>query len=421
MLQQRFDKYFYYDIEILNNVSGEYFNELRDRLKKHENYNNLKDKFDFNEKEKTIVYIIDKIPLDEIRDLSEEEMFFYPLCNKDEIKRIFNPQTANDYLLKLRAENIADDIRLHRLYVTIRKKHENWNFSKYIDSTLFDDYLSRIYKKIKNQCNDIPHGIVHLTEPNGFCEKTPYGNIIVISEALKFFLYYMNLFALGRQLGINESDVDAAFWIAIRILLGFESLDFEIDSRGEIPEDIDRIIKNSTEWQLRFIIGHEYAHHSLGHLDNGLLKRIEINSNPALENSITFYSYEHFLEYEADFHSIKSAKNKEFRNNLAIGAFYFFHFLDLFETVKSNLYPKSSFQVDSHPSALNRLWKLKESLNDDVGIKKKDLIEYLDSFNSFKEDIINNILPFHIDEIETYSSLYLPNYKTKILYDRLDF
>lgn len=417
MHQPKFDKKYYYDTELLKNVSDDYFYELIDKLKKHENYESLKSKFIFNEEDKSIIHILDKIPINELSDLSKEERFFYPLCNKEEIKRIFNPTSANDYLLKIRAENISDDIRLHRLYISIRKNHKNWIFSEYIDSVSFDNYLDLVYKNIKKQCCDIPHGLVHLTEPNGFCQKTPFGNIIVISEALYFFLYYMNLFILGKQLGVDNSDTEMAFWIAVRILLMKETFDFEVDSRGDIPDHIDKVIKNSTEWQLRFIIGHEYAHHFLGHLNSGLIKRIEINS----KSFASIYSYDHNLEYNADLHSVISVKNKENRNNIAIGAFYFFHFLDLFETIKDNLYPKSSFQIDSHPNAIDRLWKLKESLGDEVGIRKKHLLPYLNSYQSFKNGIVNNVLPFHVDDIENYSSLYLPNYKTKFKYDRLDY
>jgi hypothetical protein len=43
-----------------------------------------------------------------------EKHFFRPVCNEQEIERIFNVKNANDYLLKLRAETIVDHMRLFR-------------------------------------------------------------------------------------------------------------------------------------------------------------------------------------------------------------------------------------------------------------------------------------------------------------------
>jgi len=422
MIEFDYSKKFRYDSEILNNLSESYFQTFRNRLLNHPNYKELKSKFILDENEKSIVQILDKIPIKEIIDLTEEEKYFYPLCNKEEIKKIFNPQSANDYLLKIRAENISNNIRLHRLFISIRKKYNNnWSFSDYINSKLFNEYLYCLPKNIRDRCNNIPTGLVHLNEPNGYCEKTPFGYIIVISEALQHFLYFMNLFALGSQLGLDKDDVYASFFIAVKTMLGTEALDFEIDSRGDIPSNIHRVIQNSTNWQLKFIIGHEYTHHYLGHLDCGLLKKVGVNSNSCSTNRISVYSYNQNLEFEADLNSISSAKNKKFKNSLTIGAFYFFHFLDLFETVINYISPKSSLSIDSHPKAIDRLWKLRESLDENIGIPSNELKKYLDSHKAFKDSLYEEILPFHINDLESYGSLYLPNLKKEIKYDRLDF
>lgn len=41
--------------------------------------------------------------------------FFAPILNQDEIERVFNPKSTDDYLLKMRAEAIVDNTRLWRV------------------------------------------------------------------------------------------------------------------------------------------------------------------------------------------------------------------------------------------------------------------------------------------------------------------
>lgn len=421
LLKDHIDKDFHYDTEILDNISPDYFCEFINRLESHHDYNLLKTKFFIDHEKRIIIQILDKIPIKEFDDLSNEETFFYPLCSKEEIKRIFNPKTAFDYLLKIRAENIVDNIRLHRLFISKRKNSENWSFSEYIDTKHFKEYLSFVSKKTRDKCLNIPHGLIHYNETNGFCQKTPYGNIIVISEALKFFLYHMNLFVLGKQLGVPEKDTMASFWIGIRTLLGTEPLDFELDSRGEIPKEIDKEVLNSTNWQLRFIVGHEYAHHYLGHLDKSRVKKVSSILNDNQNRELSIYSYSHQKEYDADFNAINSVTRKDHKDSLAMSAFYFFIFLDLFETVLEFMYPKSNSSMGSHPKPINRIWKLNESLGAKTGIKRKDMEDYIEWLAPFKSDLIKNILPFEIDKIESYSSIYLPSYKKDFKYDRLDY
>ncbi len=48
----------------------------------------------------------------------------------------------------------------------------------------------------------------------------------------------MNLFHLGRQYNLKSQDISNAFLIAVRTMLGTESLDFEFDNRGDIPDEL---------------------------------------------------------------------------------------------------------------------------------------------------------------------------------------
>lgn len=120
-------------------------------------------------------------------------------------------------------------------------------------------------KKLKR----ITKGFVFSNEPNGNIIQTDFGKIIIISESLQYFLYYMNLFFLEC---FHQEVPDwvriAALRIAIRIMLKKEAMDFELDPRGIIPKEIDKQLKMYTRGEIEFIIGHEYAHYYLKHLDD---------------------------------------------------------------------------------------------------------------------------------------------------------
>lgn len=59
--------------------------------------------------------------------------------------------------------------------------------------------------------------------------------------------------------------------IATRIMALNETLDFDLDPRGVIPAEMKEI-RELVTLQMRFVIGHEYAHHGLGHLGTGATK-----------------------------------------------------------------------------------------------------------------------------------------------------
>lgn len=58
-----------------------------------------------------IIHIQQIIPKDEIGDTSGDYSFYYPICSKEEFKRIKNIQNTDDYLLKIRADSIITCLR----------------------------------------------------------------------------------------------------------------------------------------------------------------------------------------------------------------------------------------------------------------------------------------------------------------------
>ena len=57
----------------------------------------------------------------------------------------------------------------------------------------------------------------------------------------------MNLFQFGEHLDVKQEDINSAFILAIRIMFGKESLDFEIDTRGKLPKSIKTFFLYSTD------------------------------------------------------------------------------------------------------------------------------------------------------------------------------
>lgn len=408
------------DVEIVNDPPEEYIKDFFEKLSKHEKFLEIKDDFIYDADMKVFIHIHNRFHKSELVGLTEEEIFFYPFMDKKEIKRIFNINSASDYLLRLRAEQVENEIRLLRTFSKLKKRlGDKWSFTNYFDSKQYKKYLSKLKLERKNLCVNIPHGTIHANEANGMCVKTPFGNIIILSYALREFLYYMNIFFYGKQLGVKANDVMYSFIIATRIMMGNESLDFEIDPRGELPKRIHRQIELKTDWQMNFIIGHEYAHHYLGHLDSHSKLKSHDKINIVGEK-INHYTYSQKCEFEADRHSITEAEfNNSEKRELIDGAFLFLISLHLLYRTLGYLSPKMSNSV-THPEPIDRMWKLRDSIDENIGMSKIELRNFADSYDKFMDTFIKDYLPYNVDKIEMRGSVYLPGYKKKILIDRLD-
>lgn len=408
------------DVEIIKNPPEEYIKDFFEKLSQHERYLELKDDFIYDAEMGVFIHIHNRFHKSELEGLTDEEIFFYPFMNKTEIKRIFNIQTPEDYLLRLRAEQVETEVRLKRTFSKLSKiLGDKWSFTNYFDTKQYKKYLNKLKLERKNLCVNIPHGTIHSSEANGMCVKTPFGNIIVLSYALKEFLYYMNLFFYGNQLGVKEDDIMYSFILSTRIMLGYESLDFEIDSRGKLPKSIHKTIEFKTNWQMNFIIGHEYAHHYLGHLESysKLKSHDKIN---VIGEKINHYTYSQMCEFEADKHSITEANFSDSEKREFIdGAFLFFISLHLLYRVVEYLYPQQGNSA-THPEPLDRMWKLRMSIDEKIGMSKGELKDFTESYDKFMDAFIKDYLPYNVEKIEMIGSIYLPGYKKKMLIDRLD-
>jgi hypothetical protein len=371
-------------------------------------------------------HAFDSHPKELTEGLTHRETFYLAFCSRDEILRIRNQKTSSDFLLWLRAEAIVDSARTVRVFRKRAKNVKDWSLTKYYENQhqLHKYYINEVGKSHRKQIRALPAGMAFINEVNAMCINSDFGNIVVVSEALSYFLFFMNIAFLGGSLGIPTSDISTALAIAIRIMLGYESLDFDLDPRGDLPPKIHETIQEYTNYQIFFTFGHEYAHHTLGHLDEAKLANIKLRNIVYVterDNSVRCFHHKHRKEYEADWFAIKNIKgNKDFRSALSGAAFMMFIYFDVLDHVYQYLALSHGISK-THPRPLDRLCELRRRLNKRIGSTSETITANIELANTFKKILTSEWLPFHIDELEIYGSYYLPSYKKEILRDRIDF
>ncbi len=190
----------------------------------------------------------------------------------------------------------------------------SWSLTHYYH--LKDEYHKSYVRNLKRSdaktLRNIPSGLAFVPEVNALCINSLAGAVVVVSESLEYFYYFMTIAFYGPQLGVELIDRADALLIAIRIMSGAESLDFEIDPRGNLGHELERALKEFVRAQMQFTFGHEYAHLLCGHLAlpncaDEIISN-EDNSSPLKDLRI----YSHDLEYQADYFALK---NIEHNNN----------------------------------------------------------------------------------------------------------
>ncbi len=376
--------------------------------------------------DKGLFHLTGIIKRSDYEGLGEDAIFFTEFCSRSDVEKIQSPKTASDYLLKLRAESIVGNPRLIRVFKARKGKTKNWSLEKYyLRRKREERYLSSLSKGNRLRLKNIPSGSVYLDGANAICAKTSAGNIIAVSEPLEYFLYFMNIFFYGEEFGIKGKDTSAAFRIAQRIMCGHESFDFDIDPRGCLPENIDIWMKNTTDLQYQFILGHEYSHHLLGHVKNSNLRSDSLSSFMGMyegKSTINHYKYSHKLEYDADWYSIKNIKgNSQFRNDISCAAFLTLMYLETSRMVLDYISPMRVNHVGTHPDPISRIFKIRKKLNNKYGLTKETLENNLGYLKKYTEKFITQYLVYNFEQFESYGSHYLPSYKARLLNDRIDF
>jgi hypothetical protein len=362
------------------------------------------------------------IPADDMSGLSPDEAFYLAFLSKKEILRLREVRDSHDYLLRLRAEAIVDAPRLVRVMRARRKAHEAtgrpWALTHYYHSLDFHHkaLLSVLRRADARVLKAMPTGMVPIPDANAACIASLVGEIVVVSESLRHFFYFMTIALFGRDLKIQMADRINAVLIAFRIMRGSESSDFDLDPRGLLPRELERSIRRMVDDQMQFTYAHEYAHYLLGHM--------EVSSSVSMSGDREVArAYSHNCEYEADAHTLQLVRHsREATSRIASGGVAVLSFLSLLRRLQQS-HGKISMPVsDTHPDPLDRLDNLKKAMRGHqlgVGVKPDGLVAECEILmESFP--ILLSSAP-RSDILDFYGSVYLPTYRGRDLRDRVDY
>lgn len=358
--------------------------------------------------------------------LENEGIWFVGFCNDEEIKRILKPQTPKDFLLQKRANIVADNTRLYRVYLNKSNYFKDWSFEKSFSELHYLSVLNHLSSDDKELCNDITFGDIFSNDVNGYAEKDEkWGRLIYLNESLQYFMKFCNLALLNFSMDVPIKIRLNSLRIAIRTIIKSEALDFFLDPRGIVPKEVGEKMLHPLKYELQYIAGHEFSHHLCGHLDDKNLIRRTVLSSDSKSYFAKVYSPSQKQEFEADLNSISRPKydRKEF-DNLLFGSLLWFTSLELAEVAQNFICPETGFGYKTHPSAQERYNAL---LNKFCFFDKN----FYKEINSARErlkilkDFLQEDLSINIEHYEKYGSAYLdvPNteWRGKELIDRIDY
>ena len=361
-----------------------------------------------------------------------ERDWFDRICSPNELERILNVQNVQDYILRLRAETIADNIRLYRVF--LHKVHYceahglRWELEKYFRTENYNEVLRHLDKEKAELCSKVGSGAIISNEPNGQIFETDYGICSTYSTVLEQFTRFSMLALL--QLG-DKVPMDVriqAMRIAVRIMLQKESLDFEVDPRGIIPTDIEEAICSFYPLQMDFIVAHEYSH-----LINGDLKKGSVGRQAILKahfkdqedyKMMRTYNSSQKHEFKADIGAMTYPKWEDERYcRYYYATMMWFASLAIYEAAENTVFPPIGYQ--SHPGAKARYQNLLENAPRPKDFDKKLYYEIIPELVTYWEQYKMEDISVNFDDYERYGALYLsePNteWRGRELVDLVDY
>jgi hypothetical protein len=333
--------------------------------------------------------------------MADVENLHLAYATKHEIIRLRELRTAHDYLLRVRLEAIAASPRAVRTFRKRRAQFEQngrrWTLTDYYNAQNIDAkrYVSRLSRPLQRIVKSIPYGLAPINEVNAVARRTMLGDVVMVAENLRYFFYFMNIAMYGPHSEIRTDDcIDAAI-IALRIMRGSESFDFDLDPRATLPAQIEREIQSKTGRQMEFTIGHEFAHLLEGHL----------------------------VEFAADCRAVLAAgSDHETKRTLARGAFdvlLYLHFLEV--SARAGLLRSYSDGV-THPLPLERIGRLKAALNKRYLPPPGEIEASEDAIDTMVESVTKRVdTSGRPDLLSFYGSLYLPTFMDRMKTDRIEF
>jgi hypothetical protein len=354
--------------------------------------------------------------------------FYIPFCTPSEVDRLLSPANASDFLLGIRAQYIADHTRVLRYFLRQRALHgTEYGLEACFPTDHYELYLASIPEGDRSRLQEVCYGDVYTSEADGEIFVSPFGPIVTISGSLRHFLEFghvaMGAFYLEVPLDVRFR----ALIIALRVMFGYESLDFDADPRGIIDPFIREQMQDSISMQMQFIAGHEFAHYLLGHLSEGQTHpagcRAAVGQG---SESCAAYSTSQVEEFDADLDALTRPNLPDELRGIMINATcMWFGMVELYEHAREVIAPMPPWRR-THPSARDRHLRLQSDLKrylaNDFIENSSRIIRAVD----FMKEKVTEFLSLHFDVFETYGSMYLtdePNteWRGPLKIDRVDY
>lgn len=359
--------------------------------------------------------------------------WFYAICSKSEIERIKDPQNGDDFILLLRADIIADNMRLYRVvkhYVDIAvRSGVEWSLEEFYKTDHFEYFKNHLPVDLKEKVDGIATGLIFTKEANGLIFKTDFGFCSVLSASLFYFIKFSFLALIDSGGRIPPEVCVASLRIAIRTMFEKEALDFDWDPRGIIPEDIEKGITAPYPYIMTFLAGHEYSHFLNGDLDDyhAVQKTISTYFRDGEDyKKLGAYNSNQKQEFAADLGALNYPEfDDDEYNQYYYYALSWFAILAIFEAAENTMFPP--FNKQSHPGAkarYNNILKNAKRPSNFEEMKEFYTID-LPRLVSYYEEIIIEDVQYNCEGYEFEGSVYLaaPNTKWRgpELIDRVDY
>ena len=359
--------------------------------------------------------------------------WFYAICSKSEIERIKDPQNGDDFILLLRADIIADNMRLYRVvkhYVDIAVRYGvEWSLEEFYKTDHFEYFKNHLPVDLKEKVDGIATGLIFTKEANGLIFKTDFGFCSVLSASLFYFIKFSFLALIDSGGRIPPEVCVASLRIAIRTMFEKETLDFDWDPRGIIPEDIEKLITAPYPYIMTFLAGHEYSHFLNGDLDDYHAVQKTISTyfkDGKKKKKIGAYNSNQKQEFAADLGALNYPKFDDEEYNLYYYyALSWFAILAIFEAAENTMFPP--FNKQSHPGAKARYNNILNNAKRPSNFEEMKVFYMIDlpRLVSDYEEIIIEDVQYNYEGYEFEGSVYLaaPNteWRGPELIDRVDY
>jgi hypothetical protein len=365
-------------------------------------------------------YVTDFGPTDP--DLTLEEETYSRICAKHEIIRLREIKSSHDYLLRIRAEAIMNSTRLARAFEYRRKKFETkgrpWSLTNYYAS-LNDApkrYISKLPKEDRRRILKIPYGFAPIAQANAACIGSIVGELVITSETLRHFYYFMTICLFGQDWNFPLVDCVDAGLIALRIMNGAESQDFDMDPREALPTHLRNTINRRVNAMIEFTFGHEFAHLLLGHLSD--------SQSCLTTTGDQLRTYAHQYEYEADLYAIRGVIGKSPREEIAVSACNVFFCLYMLHLIHKDIADYPDFSVSqTHPSPIERITALQRARGLTGQPSEAVLSDSIKAVEVMQKLIIGRVQSSERahDLLSFYGSIHLGGLGGKPGLDRIDY